>query len=64
VVGTACIACHTGDDVHDGQFGRRCEQCHGADSWKKIKSRVGALAPAEKTAFATRGVSIPGDGHE
>ena len=64
LVGTACMACHTGEDVHDGQFGNRCEQCHGADSWKKIKNRVGALAPAEKTAFATRGVSIPGGGHE
>lgn len=23
-----CISCHQKDDVHDGQFGRRCERCH------------------------------------
>ena len=39
-VGTTCIACHRADDVHDAQFGNRCEQCHGVDGWKKIRNRV------------------------
>jgi len=42
-LGSACVACHTGDDVHDGQFGNRCEQCHGPDNWKAIRNRVGAI---------------------
>lgn len=41
VVGTNCIACHRADDVHDGQFGVRCEQCHSVDNWKNFKNRVG-----------------------
>lgn len=40
IAGT-CIACHRQDDTHDGQFGVRCEQCHGVDSWKGFKSKVG-----------------------
>ncbi|UCD68595.1 MAG: cytochrome C [Betaproteobacteria bacterium] len=31
---TDCIACHQRDDVHAGQQGRRCEQCHTESSWK------------------------------
>lgn len=44
-VGSTCITCHRGEDVHDGQFGMRCEQCHVTESWKKLQNRVG-LAPA------------------
>jgi len=44
-VGSNCIACHRPDDVHDGQFGMRCEQCHVTDHWKALKSRVGSLKP-------------------
>ncbi len=40
-VGTNCVACHRSDDVHDGQFGMRCETCHQTDHWKKIKGRIG-----------------------
>jgi len=43
VVGSSCISCHRNEDVHDGQFGARCEQCHVTDSWKKFKNRVGSL---------------------
>jgi hypothetical protein len=43
-VGTACVGCHRRDDVHDGAFGRVCEQCHGTDQWKRIRNRVGAGA--------------------
>jgi len=40
-LGSNCIACHRTEDVHDGQFGMRCEQCHSTDNWKSFKSRVG-----------------------
>jgi hypothetical protein len=36
-LGTACIACHRGDDQakgHRGRFGDRCESCHVERSWK------------------------------
>lgn len=42
-VGTNCIGCHRRGDVHDGAFGPGCEQCHVTDSWKRIRTRVGAL---------------------
>jgi len=31
----ACSSCHLLDDVHHGQFGRRCAQCHSTKSFKK-----------------------------
>jgi hypothetical protein len=31
---SACASCHRKDDRHLGQFGARCDQCHGVDSWK------------------------------
>lgn len=39
-LGNSCISCHRTDDVHEGQFGTRCEQCHFVDSWKNFKNRV------------------------
>jgi hypothetical protein len=36
-VGSNCLSCHQSEDVHDGQFGVRCEQCHVTESWKKFK---------------------------
>ncbi|EIM31745.1 class III cytochrome C family protein [Leptothrix ochracea L12] len=44
-VGTVCVSCHRNDDRHDGQFGARCDQCHGVDNWAKViqpGSRKGA----------------------
>ena len=38
-VGNTCVACHRRDDVHDGQFGVRCEQCHAVSDWKQITNR-------------------------
>src|SRR5450830_250980 len=40
-VSSNCQACHQSDDVHDGQFGGRCEQCHVTESWKKFHRRFG-----------------------
>lgn len=28
-----CYACHRGDDVHQGQEGKRCDSCHDAQGW-------------------------------
>jgi hypothetical protein len=30
----ACLACHKADDKHKGQFGEKCESCHGTRDWK------------------------------
>jgi hypothetical protein len=38
---TTCVSCHRTNDVHNGGFGPRCEQCHQVESWKKVKSRIG-----------------------
>jgi hypothetical protein len=43
-LGSSCFACHRADDVHDGNFGMRCEQCHVTDNWKKVFNRsMGAV---------------------
>ena len=53
VVGSSCLGCHRADDVHDGQFGVRCETCHTSDKWKKVKGRFGTsqLAPEWPSAM-------------
>lgn len=38
-VGRDCIACHRGDDPHDGAFGTRCDTCHQASEWKALRAR-------------------------
>jgi hypothetical protein len=35
-----CVSCHRRDDMHDGAFGGRCEQCHLEDNWKQLRSRL------------------------
>lgn len=39
-LGSSCMSCHQSTDVHDGQFGARCEQCHVTESWKKFQRRL------------------------
>ena len=34
---TNCIACHSDDDIHLGQFGRRCESCHSTISFRRAR---------------------------
>ena len=29
-----CVACHAGDDAHNGQFGTVCSACHDTTKWK------------------------------
>jgi hypothetical protein len=33
----SCVSCHDKDDEHNGNFGRTCERCHVASSWKEVK---------------------------
>ncbi len=37
----ACVACHARDDVHNGQFGARCERCHAVTKFKEVKPWTG-----------------------
>jgi hypothetical protein len=48
-----CLSCHRKDDVHDGGFGMRCEQCHVADDWKKVSTRGGlrSSAPPDRSRW-------------
>ncbi len=38
-IGRECVACHRGDDAHDGAFGPRCDTCHTAADWKTLRAR-------------------------
>lgn len=31
-----CGSCHSGDDIHNGAFGNRCERCHSNQSFKDV----------------------------
>ena len=44
-VGRNCVACHQRDDVHDGAFGARCEQCHSVTRWKEVSNRARSAVP-------------------
>lgn len=44
LVSSACGSCHDRDDVHNGNFGDRCERCHDGDTWKQVKMGVGTGA--------------------
>jgi hypothetical protein len=37
---STCVSCHDIDDVHNGGFGKFCEQCHVSSSFKKIRAGV------------------------
>ena len=37
----ACVSCHARDDVHQSQFGARCERCHVTSSFKEVKPWTG-----------------------
>jgi cytochrome c7-like protein len=34
-----CASCHVKDDVHLGQFGRQCQQCHSTNSFRQVRIR-------------------------
>jgi hypothetical protein len=35
-IGTACVDCHTIQDVHIGRYGPKCEACHDQSKWTTI----------------------------
>lgn len=37
---TACINCHSNDDVHGGSYGRFCDRCHTTESFEKLKQKL------------------------
>jgi hypothetical protein len=43
-----CNSCHRRDDIHDGAFGTRCDQCHTVTRWKQVTNRA-------RTSRATTG---------
>jgi len=51
-VGIQCVGCHRAEDVHDGQFGARCEQCHVTANWKAFQNRIGTSLPPNQQTLA------------
>lgn len=33
---TQCRSCHAHDDIHQGELGKNCNQCHDPDGWNKV----------------------------
>ena len=50
IASSQCVSCHVKDDVHDGSYGKACQQCHVTTGFRTIKSRgaskVGSATPA------------------
>ena len=46
---TSCVACHTSDDAHNGQFGSNCGSCHSTNGW------AGATFNHNSTSFPLTG---------
>ncbi|MBI5814766.1 MAG: hypothetical protein HZB29_04065 [Nitrospinae bacterium] len=44
-----CVTCHKKEDVHKGALGDKCENCHGASDWKKVRFNH------DKTRYPLRG---------
>jgi len=47
---TECVACHGGNDEHEGRFGQDCKSCHTEKDWKKTTFDHG-----KNTDFALKG---------
>jgi len=52
VASTACGSCHDRDDVHNGNFGDRCDRCHEGNDWKQIK--IGVEVPSKQDEVKKR----------
>jgi len=46
-----CVSCHAPDDVHQGERGQGCGECHTTAGWKTAK-----FDHAKKTGFALEGI--------
>ncbi|MEW6401288.1 MAG: hypothetical protein AB1649_05775 [Chloroflexota bacterium] len=47
-----CVACHAAVDVHRGQFGTNCSQCHTPSGWNQV------VFDHSRTAFALTGSHV------
>ena len=36
-IATTCYACHRFDDVHNGNWGKKCQRCHQESKWNKVR---------------------------
>lgn len=36
-ISTRCYGCHSINDVHRGNYGEKCKDCHSQKDWKKVK---------------------------
>ena len=45
VASSQCASCHAKDDIHEGSYGKACQQCHVTSSFRTIKSRGANLKP-------------------
>lgn len=48
-----CAACH--EDVHDGEFGTTCAQCHSTSGWTEVQGMNEAAFDHSTTGFALVG---------
>ncbi len=51
-----CVACHRQDDIHSGDLGQRCEQCHRATTWKQVDHRPRAPLPQAASTPPSRSI--------
>lgn len=49
-----CVACHRQDDIHAGDLGQRCEQCHRATTWKQVDHRQRRTPPQPAATAPSR----------
>ena len=45
-----CFECHSGEDVHKGGLGKKCDSCHSTNGWA-----LWSFDHAKETGFALRG---------
>jgi hypothetical protein len=48
-----CTSCH--EDVHNGELGTDCTQCHTVDDWKKVAGLIADTSFHDAHAFKLRG---------
>lgn len=49
-----CLACHEKDDVHFGSFDLKCDTCHVADDWRKVKKQDAGMGTAKAANLPAR----------
>ena len=59
-VGNNCVSCHRKDDVHDAQFGVRCETCHSTKRWSEILNRFSWDDPVDERDWVAQRMPVLG----